>query len=124
MSAARGTSFTGGGGLVGRRLDDAGTTTPSVTITIFIAASTDMSSSMTSSSGTITMSPEVGFGVVGTYTHTCFLPVFSSDLWRMPDAVTKPKLHISLRGYSIMTTLRNDAPVPDTSVSVRPFTPE
>jgi hypothetical protein len=42
-----------------------GATTPSVTI-IFIAVSTLMSSSITCSRGTMTIRPDVGFGVVGT----------------------------------------------------------
>ena len=50
---------------------------PMVT-TIFIAASTDMSVWRTCEAGTYTIRPEVGFGVVGTYTHTCFSPVTRS----------------------------------------------
>ena len=38
----------------------------------------------------------------------------------MSDAVTKPMLHISRRGYSISTTLLNE-PLLDTSVSVSPL---
>ena len=95
-------------------------TTPHVMI-IFIAASTDISSSTTSAAGTITMNPDVGLGVVGMYTHACCTPVLSA-ISATFSAVMNPMLHTPARGYWIITTLRNELLVENT-LSAKLFTP-
>ncbi len=80
------------------------------------AASTDMSSSMTSLFGSIRKKPDVGFGVVGTYTLT-----YSSVRWLTTSPPGVPVRNAIVyeprRGYSISSALRNALPLLDSSVS-------
>src|SRR3546814_10034734 len=64
----------------------------------FSAASTLMSSTCTSSRGIIRKKPDVGFGVVGTYTLTKSLPSFSATS-PLGAPVRKAIVHAPCRGY-------------------------
>ena len=98
---------TGGGARAqprpGRQSASDGTTTPSDTI-ILMAASTSMSSSITSSRGSITRKPATTFGLLGTKTQMisraeCVLELRPRWQSRTPSRKTP------WRGYSISRTL-------------------
>ncbi len=117
------------GGSTGRALGEramlqgagGGMTTPQVMI-IFIAASTVIWSSTTSVAGTMTMNPEVGFGVVGNVDAGVRHAGLVAESRRRPPSVMKPMLHTPVRGYWIITTLRNEL-LCENTLSAKLFTP-
>src|ERR1700677_5049985 len=106
--------MSGGVGSTGTDTVVGGMTTPRVKI-IFIAPSTLMSSSIACERGTMTMKPEVGFGVVGMNTYTNGSSPWARDSL-ISEAVWNPTLHMPARGYSISSTFLNELPELDSIV--------
>src|SRR5690606_16807059 len=106
----------------GGRPRSSGATTP-IDTTYFSAWSTLMFSATVSARGIIRKNPEVGFGVVGTYTE-----IRSTSTWRRTSSagapVRKPIVQTPRRGYCTSSAWRNAWPPGERIVSLTCFTLE
>src|SRR5690606_26642667 len=99
-----------------------GAMTP-IDTTYFSASSTPIASSMTWSRGIIRKKPDVGLGVVGTYTDTMSART-RSPISPAGVPVWKAIVQTPCRGYCTNSTLRKAWPLPESSVSLTCLTLE